>query len=397
MTEPNIEQPTNQLLPGLIQRPPELGRIRMGEKGDKGQPVRLRTFRLTSYSQSTLEAAASLYGGKVTKWDGAPDEGMWQLTTAAAELDILIPGQFGVISQSFELWKGGTCERRCDGTVEAITNSACICEAEAALAKPEDRQRLLGADRPCDTVTRLRVMLPRLPGLGVWRLDTGGFAAATTLPSTVLMLQRLTPGAWIPAVLRAEQRSKRERLESGKVEVHRFVVPVIDLPGVTISAALGTGSTAAPATAQLEAGKPPTAAERVAARRAELEQQAGAPAATVADQGHVGGNEAASLAPPSADASEPAPSACPVRSPRGAVCELPGGHDADHRRGNVKWPTPQRPDGTASQPGREATAKAAGDVPAPAADLTGAAAEIFEGEFVEAPSESLGLDQERKD
>lgn len=399
MTEPTIE-PTNQLLPGLIQRPPELGRIRMGEKGDKGQPVRLKTFRLTSYSRPTLEAAAALYGGKVTAWEGAPDEGMWQLTTAASELDVLIPGQFGVISQAFELWKGGTCERRCDGVVEAISQSACICEAEAALAKPEDRQRLLAADRPCDMVTRLRIMLPRLPGLGVWRLDTGGYMAGTTLPSTVLMLQRLTPGAWIPAVLRAEQRSKRERLANGKVETHRFVVPVIDLPGVTISAALGTGATTAPPPPQLEAGKPPTAAERVAARRAELEgaggtaptgdhaHNAGAPEAQ-ADRGHVGGTEAAT---PTADASKPATSGlCGVASPNGKRrCESPAGHEGDHRQHNVRWPNVERAAAGDSKPRQE---EAADVVPASAADLTKEAAEIFDGEFVEAPSEPLGLDE----
>ena len=43
----------------------ELGRIRMGEKGSKGQPTRLETWRLTSASRDLLESAAKVYGGEV--------------------------------------------------------------------------------------------------------------------------------------------------------------------------------------------------------------------------------------------------------------------------------------------------------------------------------------------
>lgn len=300
-----ITQPESQLLPGLIQRPPELGRIRLGEKSDKGAPKRLTTFRLTSASKATLEAAAQLYGGTVRAWTGAPDEGMWELYTQAAELDVLIPGSLAVISQSYELWQGGTCERRCDGTTEAISAAPCICAAKG----------LTGGDRECDIVTRLRVMLPRVPGLGVWRLDTSGYQAATTLPSTVTLLARLTPGQWIPAVLRAEQRSKRERLDSGKVETHRFVVPVLDLPGATIGQVV---QLAAPETMPLlngggERPAPPTAKERAAARRAELEAQQ-APIA-------------------------PAGAGCLVASPRGEPCLVEGTH-SEHRNGNKAWQDP---------------------------------------------------------
>ena len=256
------EAPQNQLLP-LQQRVPELGRIRLGEKGTRGEPVRLKTFRLTSGSRPLLEAAAKLYGGTVKQWDGAPDEGFWQLTTASAELDILIPGAAGAVSQSYELWQGGTCERRCDGTTVTTPKgaAACICAAK----------QLDGPDRECEIMTRIKVMLPRLPGLGVWRLDTGGYMAATTLPSTLTLLAQLSRGTWIPAVLRAEQRSRRVRDDNGKAMTHRFVVPVLDLPGATIGQlAEGAGLTVN----MLEPGEPvapPTARSRVAEMRAEIE------------------------------------------------------------------------------------------------------------------------------
>lgn len=365
-----LEQPTNQLLPGLIQRPPELGRIRLGEKTDRGAPKRLNTFRLTSASKATLEAAAALYGGKVRAWTGAPDEGMWELTTEASELDVLIPGSLAVISQSYEFWQGGTCERRCDGNVEAITGLNCLCEAEG----------LKGPERLCDIVTRLRVMLPRVPGLGVWRLDTSGYQAATTLPSTVTLLSRLTPGQWIPAVLRAEQRSKRERLANNKVETHRFVVPVLDLPGTTIGqVAQITQPDTVPAL-QLETGgeRPaaPTARERAAARRAELEQTT-AVTGEVLDQ-----------------------AACTVPSPRGEACHLPGGHAGDHAAGVKRWPSPQPVDSAAGAAPTTSTAPAGSSeapheaavesMPSSTAALD-SARQVFAGEVID-PDVQAGLD-----
>ncbi len=365
--------PESNLLPGLIQRPPELGRIRMGERSEKGLPVRLKTFRLTSSSKATLDAAAALYGGTVRPWTGAPDEGMFELTTAASELDILIPASLAVIGQSYELWQGGTIERRCDGTTEAISGSPCLCKAEG----------LEGPDRPCDIVTRLRVMLPRVPGLGVWRLDTSGYVAATTLPSTITLLARLTPGQWIPAVLRAEQRSKKERLADGKVQTHRFVVPVLDLPGMTIGQVVGGAS---PEPLELEDGerpKPPTAADRVAARRAQLEaqQSAGGPAVAegpAVDQAHVeAGESAATVAPGGVSMPAPLPrGACPIASPKGEGCRHPLGHDGDHQAGNKRWPTPTQPAGSRDSEAEGEAAETGGDTPA-SADLTGAARQVF--------------------
>ncbi|HEY8836390.1 MAG TPA: hypothetical protein VIO16_01665, partial [Dehalococcoidia bacterium] len=208
----------------IPQRPPELGRIRLGEKAASGAPKRLNTFRLTAASQKLLEAAAVLYGGKVTAWKDAPDEGFYQLTTTVAELDILIPTSVRSVSQAYEHWQGGTCERRCDGYTESISGAPCLCAADGQT----------GPDRLCEVMTRISVMLPRLPGLGVWRLDTSGWQAATTLPSTLTLLSTLARGSWMAAVLRAEQRSRKTRLPNGKVETHRFVVPVLDLPGTTL-------------------------------------------------------------------------------------------------------------------------------------------------------------------
>lgn len=345
-----IHEPVTSLLPGLVQRPPELGRIRMGEKSERGAPIRLKTFRLTSGNRALLERAAELYGGKVEEWKDAPDEGMWELTTEASELDIRIPASLAVIGQRYEFWQGGTLERGCDGTTEKVSGQACICAADG----------LEGPDRVCDIVTRLRVMLPRLPGLGIWRLDTSGYLAATTLPVTVRMLAQLQPGAWIPAVLRAEQRSTKVKLEDGKKQTHRFVVPVLDLPGTTLAQILGEGGSGHE-TPQLEPPRPPTAADKVAARRAELEAQA-APAE------------------PGPTPELPLPrGACPVKSPGGHDCRHPLGHDGQHGAGKISWSTP---------PGT----RIADLEPTPADQ----AAVVFEGEILDSQGESI-LDREDRE
>lgn len=247
---------------GLTPRVQEIGRIRMGEKNKSGYPTKLKTFRLTSNDRKVLEAAAALYGGSVAEWKDAPDEGMFQVVTAASELDILVPRSLRSVSQAWELWQGGTCERRCDGRTEELSGSECICGPDRG-----------SSDDLCDIVTRLSVILPRIPGLGVWRLDTGGWNAATTIPSTLDLLLALDQRPMVPAVLRAVQASSKARdPKTGKVETHRFVRAQLDAPGITIGQLVGAG--ASEPVAQLDAGErpaPPTAEERVAARRAEIE------------------------------------------------------------------------------------------------------------------------------
>ncbi len=250
---------------GIRPRVQEIGRIRMGEKGAKGQPVGLRTFRLTSSDRGVLEAAAKLYGGTVRAWEDAPDAGMWQLTTAAAELDILIPRTLRSLSQNWELWQGGTCERRCDGRTEEIGKTPCLCG------------EYRGEEGFCEIMTRLSIILPRLPGLGLWRLDTGGWHAASTLGPTVELLLALDSRSMVPAVLRAVPGSSKVRDAAGKVTTHRFIRPMIDAPGITIGQLVA--GTDAPQLAAGPAPRPQTAEERVAAQRAVVEAARAAAAA----------------------------------------------------------------------------------------------------------------------
>lgn len=194
----------------LQRRLVEVGRVRMGKK-DGNRPVRLNTWRLTSSDRARLEAAAGLFGGTVAAWDGSPKGDEFELITTVAELPILLlPGQ--ALSQWHELWSGGGCQRRCDGEREILADQPCVCDTE-------------GGDRKCKPTTRLSVMLPDVPGLGCWRLESHGFYAAVELSATAAMLEQATArGQMLPARLRIDQR---RQVKDGQTT--RYAVPVIDI------------------------------------------------------------------------------------------------------------------------------------------------------------------------
>jgi hypothetical protein len=202
----------------LQRRLREIGRIRIGQQVPitnpkpgskaKSRPVKLETFRLTSRDQRTIDAAAALYGGEVQPWAEQP--GQWEVITQTAEVPILVPPGGLALTQWYELWSGGGCKRRCDGQTEYVGDQGCLCD-------PEQRE--------CSIHTRLSVVLSDLQGLGVWRLDTQGWYAATEIGSVVPLLEGAAErGRFLPARLRLEQR---QVLKNGKT--NKFAVPVIDI------------------------------------------------------------------------------------------------------------------------------------------------------------------------
>lgn len=242
----------------LQRRMMELGRVRMGHKGPKGEPVKRETFRFTSASRTLLEAAAERYGGKVREWQGAPDEGYFELASNASEIEVVFPPIFSdadgtptvPVSQWFELWSGGGVQRRCNGDTELLSGKPCLCEDGA---------------RACKPTTRMSFMLPDLPGLGVWRLESHGYNAAAELPGTVgVLAQAAHKGEFVPAMLRIEKRTKKV-----EGQTRRFIVPVVDLRDRTVNELAG-GSLALnappnpPARPELPASTPEPEPERFA-------------------------------------------------------------------------------------------------------------------------------------
>lgn len=237
----------------------ELGRIRTGNQvasgGGRRRPNKLETFRLTSESKPLIEAAQEALGGTVTPWDnnGSPE---WEVITTSPTLDIVIPpGQ--PVSQWFELWSGGGCQRRCDGHTEVLTMGPCLCPADV-----EQRREMAQNGEACKPTTRLNVMLPALPDLGVWRLESHGFYAAVELAgSAEILAMASASGRLIPARLRLEQREKKEPGKPTK----KYAVPIIEfvetrmaslgLPGLAGSPQLGSGDR--PSRPELPATSPP--------------------------------------------------------------------------------------------------------------------------------------------
>lgn len=196
----------------IQRRQHEVGRIRLGQKTAKGAPQKLDRFRLTSSDRTLIEQAASLYGGSPQHWDGAPIGDQWEVITDAQEMTVIVPPGPFVLTQFFETWSGGGCVRRCDGETEMISGDPCHCAQE-------DQQT-------CKPTTRLSVMLAELPGIGVWRLESHGFYAATELAGTVDVLQAAAGhGQLLPAVLRLEQRQVKKPGEATR----NFVVPVLEI------------------------------------------------------------------------------------------------------------------------------------------------------------------------
>lgn len=216
----------------------ELGRIRLGQRepvliksGPKAgqqaekngkllfRPARLADFRLTSPWRHLLEAAQAIYGGEVKPWTPTEGRNEWELATGRPDIDVLVPPG-DVLSQWMEEWDGGGCQRRCDGVRMIVAHGksadrGCLCSPDGSIA--------IG-DRKCKPTTRLLLMVPDLPDLGVWRVESHGINAALELGGAVELTELATRrGVIVPAVLRIEPRVVRKPGEPER----RFVVPVL--------------------------------------------------------------------------------------------------------------------------------------------------------------------------
>jgi len=204
----------------------ELGRLRAGEQREsrngKKYPVKLDTFRFTSTDWRLIQRAADLYGGKPSRWEDAPSwnkekqtgRRQFQVTVEADRILVSVPAQ-QQLTQSMEYWTAGGCQRRCNG-VAMTSGEPCECRAEMEA----------GSAQLCDHYTRANFILPNLPGLGVWRLESHGVFTASELPLQLAMAARYGPDVewW----LRLDPRDYRTTEGDGKPITYHFHVPVLD-------------------------------------------------------------------------------------------------------------------------------------------------------------------------
>jgi hypothetical protein len=186
----------------------EIGKVRAGDRTEKGAPRRLTAWRITSSVKEVIEKAAELYGGSPKPWR-SPIGDEWEVYTDRNDLPVwVMPGHS--LRQQYELWEGPSrCTRRCDGVDESISGGPCICNAN-------------GVDE-CDLHTRLTVLLPELATLRGWRLETRGWIAARELRGSMAIAAGLTRDRFVPGILYLTERRGQQNGQAT-----RFVVPVID-------------------------------------------------------------------------------------------------------------------------------------------------------------------------
>lgn len=234
----------------LQRRLREVGRIRLGErvetKDRNGKPTtrpsKLASFRFTSADERAIHLVAEAYGGDVQPWDGASVGKQFELYTTATSLEVIVPPVDLAFEQWMELYAGGICQRRCDGQTNKITDTPCECDPDATLCKP---------------TTHLGVILTGIDGIGIWRLSTHGWSAASELNGTIEVLRVMqNHGAMVPARLILEQRQQKKLDNNGKPATFNFAVPVLDL-NLSVSALMQNGAKAA-----LDSGVTPLPSQR---------------------------------------------------------------------------------------------------------------------------------------
>jgi hypothetical protein len=222
----------------IQRRGQQIGRIRLGEQvstgkqdkngNDRMRPSRLSTFRFTTASKVSADAIAALYGGTVRAWNGEHE-----VITKESAIGVTVPPRDQVVSQWYEMWTAAGCSRRCSGQ-QQVNGNACLCphasdpEDEDEVARCALKRADMAKQNPpqaCKLITRISVMIPDLPGLGVFRLDTHSFYAASEIGDAADILQMARDkGIFLPAMLRIEQRS---RVANG--ETKKYPVPVLEI------------------------------------------------------------------------------------------------------------------------------------------------------------------------
>lgn len=231
-------------------RLPEQGRIRFGikklTKAGKEYPSKIDTMRFTTHDQAALEQLATVVGGKVVAWTKGPRAGEYELISKTTSLRIALPTNVECLSQWYEKWTAGGCERRCDGVRfetsrptpdgAEVTEVPCVCAANNVLE--------------CEATTRMTVLIRDAPFGGGWRFDTKSKIAREQLPEMVGLIKAMQAGGGVvPALLILKEFSDKKEIVcpkcrgrkcgeckgTGTVLLSRkWKVPTIALDGITI-------------------------------------------------------------------------------------------------------------------------------------------------------------------
>jgi len=187
----------------------------------------LDAWRFTSDREDAIRAVAEIYGGDPHPWSDRTGE--WEVFTEADTLAVQLPAD--PLFAAYELWGSGGCQRRCDGErcVVPVQDPQgghldevdCLCEQENK--EPGDKDA-------CGVTVRLKVVLPDVPGIGVWMLTSGSVYAAMELPGICDLIDglRMRSGLLIPCHLELQYREEKRPYEKFKRQYH---VPTLHVAG----------------------------------------------------------------------------------------------------------------------------------------------------------------------
>ena len=193
-----------------IRRLPRLGKIHLGVKATSAKGTeypRAVDYFVVKEDDSTPAAAAeafrSVYGDKPRQL---------RIMFPAEDTEIIAP-------QWYKLYGSGTgLIRMCDGERCLCRNDAGDMEETECLCEPPG-----GEPNGCRHMMHLQFLLPDVPGLGVWQLDTSSFHSIVNINSGLEMIRALAGRvSMIPLTLRLRPK---EVSPGGK----KKVVYVLDL------------------------------------------------------------------------------------------------------------------------------------------------------------------------
>lgn len=207
---------TDTILAGIQRRNLTIGRIRAGDKDEKGRPHRLEGFRFTTSSELAACTIAELYQGQQPR----PWARQWEVYTPVRELGMSLPPGDLVIRQKMMRWSGGGPTVVCDGvTTTRPSRGPCQCpqpddpcDEESVWDAIRERRRLAALKVPqgCYPYTWISMVLADIPGIGVWQILTKSEQAAAEIIAQATLLERARAiGELLPATLVLEYRETR--------------------------------------------------------------------------------------------------------------------------------------------------------------------------------------------
>lgn len=227
----------DNLILDLQHRNRTLGKIRAGtsepSKNGRRRPVRSDTFIITSEYEHFVQSAYDTYGGIMDQWQPqGSGPAQWRVVTDEVALDaILMPGERSPLTQAYETWSGGGVQRRCNGQIERRSGEACLCKRQWG---EDEWWRKAPVGKACKPTTRINLMLPEIPDIGVWLFETHSYHAALELPAHVMLMRRAI-GTQIPIPVRLFLTQRRV-IRDG--ETKHFPVPALELRGLTSGQAM---------------------------------------------------------------------------------------------------------------------------------------------------------------